>query len=201
MTYQFHIQINGTREPLVWRQLRVPAFITLDVFHNVIQEAFGWYDEHLYQFSKNGLEDMLAYKVPDEYDGTNGDIVKDSRKVRVCDLFTKINQTMTYLYDFGDGWQHQVQLENVSEDILSRAECTCGAGKCPPENSGGVYGYQQMLPLLTDPAHPEHEELKEWIGMEPDEEWDPQAFDLKKTNHRLRLTPLEPETYPWDKIQ
>jgi hypothetical protein len=201
MTYQFNIQIKGTREPLVWRQLRVPGFITLDIFHRVIQEAFGWYDEHLYQFSKKGLEDMLAYKVPDEYDGTNGDIVKDSREMRVCDVFTQTGQTMTYLYDFGDSWHHLVKLENVSGDVLSRAECIGGAGKCPPEDCGGVHGYQELLAILADEEHPEYEGIKEWLGLEADEQWDSQAFDLNKTNERLRLTPLKAEAYPWDKAQ
>jgi hypothetical protein len=200
MTYQFNIQIKGTREPLVWRRLRVPAFITLDIFHQVIQDAFGWYDEHLYQFSKNGLEDRLAYKVPDEFDGTNGDIVKDSREVRVCDLFTKISQTMTYLYDFGDGWHHLVELESVSEDKLSHAECTGGAGKCPPGDCGGVHGYRELLAVLADEGHPEYEGIKEWLGLEADEHWDPQAFDLNNINKRLRLSSLKPQIHPWDKV-
>jgi hypothetical protein len=200
MTYQFNIQIKGTREPLLWRRLRVPGFITLDIFHQVIQEAFGWYDEHLYQFSKKGLEDKLAYKVPDAYDGTNGDIVKDSRKVLVREVFTHTGQTMTYLYDFGDAWRHLVELENVSEDVLPRAQCMDGAGKCPPEDCGGVYGHQELLAVLADEGHPEYEELREWLGLEPDEQWDPSAFDLNNTNKRLRLTPLKPQIYPWDKV-
>jgi len=39
----------------VWRRLLVPSHFTFDRIHEVIQEAFGWKDYHLYQFSPKGF--------------------------------------------------------------------------------------------------------------------------------------------------
>lgn len=59
--------------------------------------------------------------------------------------------------------------------------CVAGKGACPPEDCGGVWGYAEMLEVLTDPDHPEREERLQWLGRE----WDPSAFDLEAVNRRL----------------
>ena len=60
--------------------------------------------------------------------------------------------------------------------------CLAGANACPPEDCGGVWGYYNLLGILADSKHPEHEEMKEWIG----EEFDPAAFDLNGVNSGLK---------------
>nr|WP_246661428.1 plasmid pRiA4b ORF-3 family protein [Rhizobium sp. MHM7A] len=37
-------------------------------------------------------------------------------------------------------------------------------GRCPPEDVGGPWGYQEFREALADPAHERHAELTEWWG-------------------------------------
>ena len=52
---------------------------------------------------------------------------------------------------------------------------------CPPEDCGGVWGYQELFEVIQDPEHPEYEEMLEWLG----EELDPEEFNLEETNRIL----------------
>ena len=52
---------------------------------------------------------------------------------------------------------------------------------CPPEDSGGLWGYYDKLEALADKRHPEHRGIKEWMGSD----FDPEAFDLADVNARL----------------
>jgi hypothetical protein len=89
----------------------------------------------------------------------------------------------TYLYDFGDSWEHVIEVEKLlpREAGVKYPICTDGARGCPPEDSGGIWGYEEMLHTLRDPKHPEHDDVCEWFG----DDFDPQAFDLAKVNKRL----------------
>ena len=59
--------------------------------------------------------------------------------------------------------------------------CLTGRRACPPEDCGGIWGYQELLAILSDPTHDEHESMVEWLG----EPLDPEAFDLEAINQRL----------------
>jgi hypothetical protein len=91
---------------------------------------------------------------------------------------------MLYEYDFGDSWEHEVALEKILEKDpnLKTPVCLDGAMACPPEDCGGIRGYYDYLAALADPKHPEHEEIREWMG----EKFDPAKFDLKKINRSLK---------------
>lgn len=52
LIYQFKIQIVGSN-PAIFRTVQVPINITFDDFHEIIQKAFGWNNEHLYHFIFN----------------------------------------------------------------------------------------------------------------------------------------------------
>lgn len=83
---------------------------------------------------------------------------------------------ISYLYDFGDDWQHEVIYEGLVEPSeMDRRYPTCldGAGACPPEDCGGVGGYEDVLVAIRNPKHPDHKERREWIGGS----FDPNAFD------------------------
>jgi hypothetical protein len=59
--------------------------------------------------------------------------------------------------------------------------CLAGKRACPPEDCGGVPGYERMLGILADPKDEEYEEITELLG----EEFDPEAFDLGAVNEEL----------------
>ena len=90
---------------------------------------------------------------------------------------------MRYLYDFGDSWEHDIVVEKVGppEPDTSYPLCLAGKRACPPEDSGGVWGYADLLEALADPASPEHDDMLDWLGGPID----PEAFELEAVNRRL----------------
>lgn len=138
-------------EPSVERVIDVPAAITLDELHEVLQVAIGWTDSHLHQFR---TEDAV-YTVPFEDRGEDREV--DERGVRLSTLPTRF----VYAYDLGDGWLHDVEVLGGGDD---RPGCVAGQGACPPEDCGGAGGYEELLEALADPTHPEHESMRTWVG-------------------------------------
>ena len=88
-----------------------------------------------------------------------------------------------YEYDFGDDWQHELEVVKIGPPEPDQWYPTCLAGEraCPPEDVGGVFGYAEFLEAIADPKHEEHDSCLTWIGGE----FDPEAFDLKETNWLL----------------
>jgi hypothetical protein len=170
-------------EPPVWRRVLVDASSTLAEVHEVIQAAFGWWDYHLHEFTIG----RTRYGVPDPDDDW-GLPLKDERKVpigKVAGMGTRIG----YLYDFGDSWHHTIAVDGIWPG--ARAEkvpaCIGGARACPPEDCGGVGGYEELRCALADPTDSEHESLKEWIGRP----FDPEAFDPAAFETNLRQAATE----------
>jgi hypothetical protein len=174
--YQLKITLQGSKPP-VWRRILVPGNLTLDKLHDVLQVAMGWEDYHLHQF----IADDVSYSTPDPEDWVE---VSDERKVRLNRLLKEPGQSLLYEYDFGDSWEHTVLLEEIikSEQMLLHPVCIAGKQACPPEDSGGIWGYEQFQEAIRDPKHPEHKEMKAWIGGG----FNPEAFDLVSVNAQLQ---------------
>jgi hypothetical protein len=176
--YQLKITLDGC-QPAVWRRLRVPD-CTLDELHELIQSAMGWHNGHLHEFSAG--KERFAMAEMDEF----GDLDDDAREestVRLSELVDAGHKKLNYWYDFGDDWRHTIKIEKTLDATLDgdSAVCLAGAGACPPEDIGGVWGYAEFLEALADPAHERHEELAEWYGGE----FDPAAFDVAAVNELL----------------
>ena len=128
--------------------------------------------------------------------------MKDETRIYLRDLSLAENQAFTYLYDFGDSWQHVLYLEYVSPQKLETPRCTDGWGACPPENCGGVGGYAQLLEILKDPSHPEYDGYIQWLpnGFDPDH-FPGQAIneELEKFGTWHRKHPRKRST-PWHQI-
>ena len=152
-------------EPEIWRHFVVPADITLDRLHDVIQIVMGWTDSHLHEFTIGNKRYM-------EYPESNDDGLECGR-YRLGDLIKQKGRTFNYLYDFGDSWEHEVMLEDsryFNPELHSPIECLDGARACPPEDVGSVPGYYEFCEALKDPYHEEHESYKIWCGGEYDSE-------------------------------
>lgn len=183
MTLQFKIQLSNISKPTVWRRLMVPADFTFDDFHSVIQISFGWDFAHLYQFSPQGYgSHPLIAEISDE-DWEEPDL--DASKTKLKSIFKTENQKFTYIYDFGDDWVHKITLEKIMKEKITAPKCLKGQGKCPPENCGGAWGYENLLEILANPKHPEYKETKEWLFMDEDEEWDVNEFEIEDVNVML----------------
>ena len=171
--FQLKITLNGIKPP-IWRRFLVPDNIKLSTFHVVLQIVMGWENYHLHQF----ISEKAFFGVPDDDFGME---IKDEEDYRLSDLLKKEKDSILYEYDFGDGWEHKIVLEKslpVTADFKI-PRCIKGKRACPPEDCGGVWGYQDLIKAIQDPANPNHEELLEWVG----EDFDPEAFSIKDVNH------------------
>ncbi len=176
MLLTFHIQLADVSEPLVWRRVTVPGDFSFARFHYVIQMAFGWQDTHLYQFSEKGYRSEVFIGEPSE---DSFEEIEDSYEIKLSDIFKRKGKKFVYIYDFGDDWTHIIKLEKIDKIEAKHADCLAGGGKCPPEDCGGPWGYEELKDTLTNPDHPNHEEMKEWLEIEEDEQWNAEDFDIE----------------------
>lgn len=163
--YELCIELRGI-SPAIWRRFRVPSDVDLEQLHKIIQAVMGWEDAHLFAFRKG--KTMYA----DER--LEGEWKPRAREARVADVLPKPGDTLEYMYDFGDSWEHQITLLESLDPSVPAPVCLDGARACPPEDCGGVPGYHEMLEILADPTHEFHEEMSDWIGGH----YDPEAFTL-----------------------
>lgn len=177
--YQFKITLKGTKPP-IWRRIQVPETYNFWDLHVAIQDAMGWWDYHLHEFKIShpvtGRE--IEIGIPSEDDELFDIEIIPERSQKIGDLFSMENKVAEYIYDFGDGWQHKVQLEKIlpRDENIKYPVCIAGKRACPPEDCGGVWGYQEFLEAIENPDHEEHEEMLEWVGGE----FNPEDFDVNE---------------------
>lgn len=177
--YQLKISLEGI-VPQIWRRVLVPSDLPLSKLHTVIQAAMGWTNSHLHEFlvgeTRSSRRFRLSEPAPDEP-------IRSEAKVKLFEVAPTLKSTLRYHYDFGDGWMHKVVVEKVlaSDPALMAPRCLDGQRACPPEDCGGIPGYYQLLDILTDPRHPEHDEMLEWL----EDDFDAEAFDITATNREL----------------
>jgi len=168
--------------PVVWRQVQVPADITLERLHRVIQAAMGWTDSHLHEF----IVGDEHFGVPDEDDDFLPYPVHSETRVKL-DAVLSGRRHFDYLYDFGDSWEHKLRLDKTLPSApLAHPICVGGANACPPEDVGGAPGYEDFLRVIQDPSDSEHEYTLEWCGGT----FDPHAFDINLANRLLKRIKL-----------
>jgi hypothetical protein len=163
-------------DPPIWRDFAVPADITLDRLHDVVQIVMGWTDSHLYQFTIG--KKRYTEHIESEIDGL------DSGKYRLGDLVKKKGWGFGYIYDFGDGWEHYIVLEESRyniENLHGEIVCLDGERACPPEDVGGVMGYNDLCEVLNDPDHEDYESTREWAG----KDYYFEKFDIQSVNFEL----------------
>jgi hypothetical protein len=176
--YQLKISISEIA-PSIWRRLHVPSDTSLAQLHDLIQAAFGWLNYHLHQY----LVDGQHLGIPDPEYADEMPAMKDERDATLRDILGA--KTIVYEYDFGDSWKHLIEIESVDASPnpgVAHPVCTGGERARPPEDCGGVSGYEDLLQILADPEHEEHRHMKTWVG----KKFAPEKFDLLATNRALR---------------
>jgi hypothetical protein len=164
-------------KPIVLRRVEVPATLRLDRLHLAIQAAMGWTNTHLYEI----LARDTGWGIPDP---DWGDGPLDARKARLIDVLEDVGtKTLKYLYDFGDGWEHTVKVERIAapEPGAVYPRLIEAAGRCPPEDIGGPWGYAELLAAIGDPKHERHTEFKEWIS----DDFDPVVVDIERLTEEV----------------
>jgi pRiA4b ORF-3-like protein len=156
-----HLQIKlDDVEPAVVRRVEVPLTIRLDRLHLVLQAAMGWTNSHLYEIRARDIG-------WGRLDPNFGDGPLDASKARLIDVLEDVGtRSLKYLYDFGDGWEHSVRIERITDAMpgIAYPRLVEAAGRCPPEDVGGPSGYRELLDAIADPNHQEHAERLQWIG-------------------------------------
>ncbi|MDX8407837.1 MAG: plasmid pRiA4b ORF-3 family protein [Mariprofundaceae bacterium] len=162
---------------MIWRSFVVPASITLERLHDVIQIVMGWTDSHLHEFT-------IGKKRYTEYPEYKDDGLVCGR-YRLGDLIKQKGRTFRYLYDFGDSWEHELVLEEsryFHPELRTELACLEGERACPPEDVGGVPGYFEFCSALKGPNHEEHERYMEWSGGD----YDSEQYDSESVNWELK---------------
>src|SRR5262249_20826704 len=155
--FRLRVDIKGARPP-IWRRLEVPADITLARLHNVLQTAFGWSDDHLHVFETSS----------GRYGQPSKDLAhRSDARGRLDQVAAQAGDKITYTYDFGDDWEHVITVEQVlaREPAVVYPRCTGGRRAGPPEDCGGIWGYDWLVAVLADPAHEEHGDRLDWLGL------------------------------------
>jgi hypothetical protein len=196
----------------IWREVAAPPDITLGQLHDVIQIVMGWDDDHLHHFfqklkrnTRPSPEEHIRYFESRKWDpefearmcGRRFFVPRmapdgmtpldmegiDEQTVLLAEVCPDAASKLTYEYDFGDSWKHEIKVKRnlAAEPGAEYPICLGGEKACPREDSGGIYGYYTFLEALSDPEHERHEDAVDWLGPK----FDPDAFDLKKVNQEL----------------
>jgi hypothetical protein len=179
--YQLKVTLRFT-EPPVWRRLLVPARLTLEQLHDVLQTAMGWDNCHMHEF-RIGDRHFGTPEPEDQF--MEMPSVESERTASLSSVLQRLRAKITYTYDFGDGWEHSIVLEKrlAAAPEASYPVCTGGELACPPEDCGGIPGFYNLIEAIADPDHERHEEMIEWVG----KDFAPQAFSVECVN--LMLSP------------
>jgi hypothetical protein len=179
--FQFKITLKDI-EPPIWRRIQVKD-CTLDKLHEHIQTAMGWMNSHLHQFEIGGVRygdpELLYEGWQDETPPVN------SLQTKISKIIPKNGKPFcfNYEYDFGDGWENEILFEGCLKAKKGTRYPVCLEGQraCPPEDVGGIDGYQEYLEAMADPKHEQHEEFTEWRGS-----FDPEKFDAHAATKTMR---------------
>lgn len=174
--YQLKITLEYSKPP-IWRRFVVPADIELQELHEVVQIVMGWLSSHMHAFTI-GHHSFMSSTEHDETDS------EDETGIKLSSLIHAPKDWLRYEYDFGDGWEHKIELEKILDKSPSDNPVTCikMVRACPPEDCGGVSGYEYLLTVLSNPQHPEYENVIDQVG----EDFDPKEVDMAYVNKRLK---------------
>lgn len=180
--FQIKITLKDSRPP-IWRRVLVPGDFTLAQLHQIIQAVMPWQECHLHEFR---IRDA-CYGRPDLEE--RDDDLFNEKNVRLTQVL-KSSRKFQYRYDFGDDWDHTLEVEKrlPREPGVRYPVCLAGANACPPEDSGSLWGYYEKLDILKDPKHPAHAETRDWMPAG----WNPARFVLAEINQTLKTLDKQP---------
>jgi len=170
--YQVKVILDDSKPP-IWRRIVVPDTITLHQLHTILQIVMGWTNSHLHQF----FIDDESYSDPDNDEYHE---MLNEKRYRLNQFVKRKGYKFIYEYDFGDSWEHTIHVEAILPIERGKQYPICLEGQraCPPEDIGGVEGYDDLLKIFSNPKHPEHNDMREEFG----EDFDPGSFDIEDVN-------------------
>jgi len=187
--YQLKISLTFS-DPLIWRRLLIPGETTLAQLHCILQKCMGWDDIHSHRF----LVGKVFYAHSEHGDIWEKTGERDESAYRLVQLEEDMKWCFTYIYDFGDAWEHEIELEEIipRDRDLNFPQLLAGERACPPENVGGIPGYEEFLAIINDPGHENHKKMAKWYGAD---HFDSDFFDMIEINRTLQTDQLA-STHP-----
>lgn len=181
--YQIKISLKDSHPP-IWRRFLVDSAVLLADLHKILQTVMGWTNSHLHQFRLG----ETTYAPPSEEDDFFDTKSVDSSKVQLKTLMENVGDKLWYEYDFGDSWDMVLVLEKILPAVKTKFQPICLSGKrnCPPEDCGGIWGYEDLLEVINKGKGRRYAEIMEWLGGE----FDPEFFDLDSVNELLKMNPV-----------
>lgn len=194
--YQLKVTLMDI-EPSIWRRILIPSSYDFWQLHCTIQDAFGWTDSHMHKFTCTAphSDAPLAFGIPFDAEYDDEVPVVTGWQHKITEYINGSTEDIIYIYDFGDYWQHRIELEEILpyEKGANYPRCITGERNCPPDDCGGPHGYSNLLEILFDPSDPEHEDTKEWVDSMKGKTFDPEEFNpstVKFTKPGWRLKRL-----------
>ena len=178
---EFKVSLLGI-DPDIWRRFLLAESATFMDLHDAIQDAFGWEDYHLFEFREVKGRQAIAGPPDYEPEFVDEEEIPKATEVKLKAVIARRGEKCLYVYDFGDNWEHAVEFMDLVElPERFKRRLTGGARACPPEDCGGVWGYEECV-LVANKPEDEWKNLeggdllerKEWLG-----DWKPEEFDLK----------------------
>lgn len=167
------------------RNIITPIDINFKQLHYILQNAFAWEDYHLHEFNVINEEGKCVLNVISDFDEII-ELRQDCKMALETEVFVsdyvKAGFRILYCYDFGDNWQHEIIIQGTIDDYNKNyIICVEGVGDAPPEDVGGIPGYEEFLEIMADPNNSEYEEMKRWVGGKFY-----RKFDIDLVNRRLK---------------
>jgi len=187
MIYEVEMTLHES-VPRIWRRVLVPGTTTLHRLHHILQALMLWEDYHLYEFTVEGV--LYGVHTPEFLDEPP---IKSARHTRLAAVAPCVGTALTYLYDFGDSWQHDLVVRAIRQPDPRQHYPLCIAGERagPPEDCGGIWAYADLVALLErgrgedvegeDSEDGDYDEMLTWLGGD----FDPVGFDRNTVNRRL----------------
>jgi len=175
--YLLKVTLDGIKPP-IWRRIQVRGDASLFKLHKIIQASMGWEDYHLHQFIVG--EDYYASPSPDDPWLME---TKNEKRAKLFKIAPAEKARFVYEYDLGDSWCHDIFVEKIfhPDEELKHPICLAGRRSRPPEDCGGIGGYDEFLEAIRDPKHPDHEDMLTWAGGD----FDPERFHKDEINRLL----------------
>ncbi len=191
------LKVNLENMPFgIYRKVLVPLDISMYDLHLIIQAAMGWEDCHLFQFcDKKYKGNILVQHDFDQKDYLGGfhTEVFEAEELPFSEFLSHTDgKSFWYWYDFGDDWWHKISIQKVTKKDLAEYDgdtpvCTEAAGLCPPEDSGGPWGFTNLVEAINEPKHPEYKNYREWLGIKGKKKTDFEDIDREAINDNLDL--------------
>lgn len=186
--FEFEVSLEEV-QPKIWRSFLLRSSSTFHELHDTIQKACGWQDYHLYHFIEDNARKRIAES---PYCEGAGDGCPNADEIKIDSFFQETGDNCIYEYDFGDCWRHLVTLKSITKIAGQfRRKLTGGQRAFPPEDCGGIMGYEESIDALLIPdsklkdmdeyAKEELLSRREWLG-----DWHPEHFDFDATAKQLK---------------